>query len=98
MDSTNGVVNEVEYSYNEFLQMTTEAQDHDGAVGSGTPEVNYEYEGGTSNTIRPTKVTYPGGEEVLLDYGTANGKNDELSRLEAVVRGPAGTPEHTLAG
>lgn len=83
-DATAGsgtVVNEVQYSYNAFMQLGAEYQSHGGTVDTGTtPKVQYAYANGSSNTIRRTQVTYPNGTDLDLDYGSANGNDDMMSR------------------
>ncbi len=63
------IVNESAFTYNEFAQLQVEGQAHGGAAGSGTPNVQYGYVGGTGNTIRPTNITYPDGRGLNFDYG-----------------------------
>ncbi|MBS0266027.1 MAG: RHS repeat-associated core domain-containing protein [Planctomycetes bacterium] len=80
------VVNEVQKSYNSFGQLVTEYQSHSGAVNvSTTPNVQYGYASGSSNTIRPTSITYPNGRVVNYDYGTSQGMNDALSRIGSLI-------------
>jgi hypothetical protein len=50
-----------------------------------TPKVQYTYANGSANTIRPTKTTYPNGRKLNLDYGSAGGMDDLLSRVGALV-------------
>ncbi|MCA9091450.1 MAG: hypothetical protein KDA90_22775, partial [Planctomycetaceae bacterium] len=47
--------------------------------------VEYDYASGADNTIRPTLLTYPNGRELMVDYGTAGGMDDQLSRVSALV-------------
>jgi RHS repeat-associated protein len=80
------VLNDVENVYNSFGQLTKQYQEHGGAVNSSTsPKVDYAYADGSSNTIRPTKVTYPDGRELNYSYGTSNGTNDAASRIESLI-------------
>jgi RHS repeat-associated protein len=86
------VVNEVEFAYNSFGQITHDYQAHDGAVNtSTTPKVQYGYADGSANTVRPTSITYPDGRVITYDYGTAGGMNDALSRIAAIVDDDAGS-------
>lgn len=56
--------------YNEFGQLVTEYQSHDGTVNtSTTPSVGYTYADGTTNTIRSTGLVYPNGRELTYAYG-----------------------------
>jgi len=80
--SSGNVVNEVEYAYNDFGQLITEYEAHDGAVNTGTtPKVQYVYADGSANTIRSTGFTYPNGNTLTHGYGTANSDDDLLSRV-----------------
>jgi RHS repeat-associated protein len=52
--------NEVVWEYNDFNQMVTEYQESQGdVVKTNSIKVNYTYENGSSNTIRPTGIKYP---------------------------------------
>jgi len=65
------VVNEVQFAYNDFGQITTDYQAHDGAVNtSTTPKVQYGYANRSANTVRPTSITYPDGRVITYDYCT----------------------------
>jgi len=89
--STGGtVVNEIQYAYNHFQQLETEYQAHGGAVNtSETPKVQYYHLNGSSNSIRPTAVTYPNGRQIGFDYGVTSGdKDDLLSRVSTIVDDP----------
>ncbi len=90
------VVNEVSYTYNYLQQLTTEYQQHGGAVDTSTsPKVQYAYASGSANTVRPTSITYPGGASaprvVNYDYGTSGGDADLLSRIASLID-ISGTP------
>ncbi len=50
-----------------------------------TPSLQYAYANGTSNTIRPTSVTYPNGRAVSYNYGTSGGIDDSASRVASLV-------------
>ena len=80
------IVNEVQFTYNDFRQLTHDYQSHSGAVNTGTtPKVQYSYANGSANGIRPTSITYPDGRVITCDYGTTNGTNDAASRIESIV-------------
>jgi len=85
------VQNQVEFAYNDFGQLITSWQDHDGAVvktgGTPTPKVEYGYADGSSssNQIRPVSMTYPDGRVVGYSYGTADAINDKLNRVETIT-------------
>ena len=68
--------------YDDFAQLTRWYQAHSGAVNTGTtPQVQYSYADGSSNTIRITGMTYPNGRNVVDDYGTTGSMNDAASRI-----------------
>ena len=59
---------------------------HAAAVNTSTsPNVEYAFANGSSNTIRPTKITYPDGRELNYDYGTTNGANDAANRIGSLI-------------
>lgn len=79
------VVNEVQFAYNDFSQLTTEYQEHGGAVNTSTsPKVQYAYTDGSANHTRPTSLTYPDSRVISYDYGTSNGTDDLLSRIVSI--------------
>jgi hypothetical protein len=81
-----GVVNDVQFVYNNFSQLITEYQSHSGAVNTGTtPKVRYGYADGSANIIRPTSVTYADGRVLTYDYGAAGAANDLLSRIQSLI-------------
>jgi RHS repeat-associated protein len=80
------VVNEVQFTYSDFGQITHDYQAHSSAVNtSTTPEVQYGYASGSENTIRPTTITYPDGRVITYDYGASGGMDDVLSRIGSIV-------------
>jgi len=79
------IVNEVKWTYNDFLQVTKSQQSHSGAVTGSTPDVQYTYANGSSNTIRSETLIYPNGRTLTYNYGTTNSANDQLSRVESLV-------------
>ncbi|HUG91370.1 MAG TPA: hypothetical protein VML55_11080, partial [Planctomycetaceae bacterium] len=78
------LVNEVAFGYNDFGQLTQDAQEHAGAVNGSTPKVQYGYANGSDNHVRPTSITYPNGRVIEFGFGTAGGMNDAASRVEAI--------------
>ncbi len=81
--SGGSVVNEVQNVYNDFAQLATQYQEHNGAVNTGTTlKVEYGYADGSDNTIRPTSLTYPDGR--VLDYRYDDEAADELSRIRTL--------------
>lgn len=80
------VLNQVQFEYNAFGQRITTYQAHDGAVNTmSTPKIQSSYADGAGNTLRPLTFTYPNGREMTYDYGTANGMNDRISRVRAII-------------
>ena len=61
----------------DFAQLTQSYQAHGGEVNTGTtPQVQYSYADGTSNTIRITGMTYPNGRNVVDDYDAECSMNE----------------------
>ena len=81
------IVNEVAFAYNSFGQITSDSQSHSGAVGGGTPQVQYAYTNGSTNMIRPTTLTYPNARAITIGYGTSGGINDSSSRVDNLTDG-----------
>ena len=80
------VVNDVQRVFNDFNQISTEYQEHNGAVDTSTsPQVQYQYTDGSANTIRPTALIYPNGRVLNLNYGTSGGTDDALSRIVSLI-------------
>jgi len=80
------VVNEVQFAYNDFGQISHDYQAHGGTVNtSTTPKVQYGYANGSANTIRPTTTTYPNGRVITYDYGSGNSIPDAASRIASIV-------------
>ena len=66
----------------DFAQLTQSYQAHSGTVNTGTtPQVQYSYADGSSNTIRITGMTYPNGRNVVDDYGAARSIIDVASGM-----------------
>jgi len=92
--SSGSAVNQVQWAYNDFGQLTTSYQEHSGTVNTGTtPAVQYGYADGSANTIRPTSLTYPDSRSLTYSYGTAGGTDDKASRVAGIVESST-----TLAG
>eukprot|EP00456_Euglypha_rotunda_P036081 TRINITY_DN2775_c0_g1_i9.p1 TRINITY_DN2775_c0_g1~~TRINITY_DN2775_c0_g1_i9.p1 ORF type:complete len:458 (-),score=121.91 TRINITY_DN2775_c0_g1_i9:23-1396(-) len=80
------IVNQVQFAYNTFAQLIADYQEHSGAVNtSTTPQVQYSYANGSTNTIRLTSVTYPNGRILSYSYGTTGGINDAISRVGSLI-------------
>ena len=86
------VVNEVQFTYNDFGQEKEDYQAHGGTVNtSTTPKVQYGYASGSTNTIRPTTITYPDGRVITYGYGAADGMNDAFSRIASIIDDDGGS-------
>ena len=84
-DTNGDVVNQIQRAYDGLGQLTAEYQAHDGAVDTGTtPKVQYTRSAITKGA-RSTGMIYPDGRVLNYSYGTANGLNDRISRLDALV-------------
>ena len=80
------VVNEVQFGYNDFGQISHDYQAHGGTVNtSTTPKVQYGYANGSANTIRSTTITYPNGRVITYDYGSGNSIPDAASRIASII-------------
>jgi RHS repeat-associated protein len=74
------LANQVAFVYNPFGQLSTEYQEHDGAVNSSTsPKVGYSYADGSQGYIRLTQLVYPNGR--TLTYGYSSGSDDVANRV-----------------
>ena len=63
------VVNDVEFTYNGFGQLTVDSQEHDGEVDGNTLDVQYAHVAGASNLYRRALTTYPNGRVLYYYYG-----------------------------
>ena len=81
------IVNDVGLAYNSFGQVISDAQSHNLGVSGTTPKVQYSYANGSTNTIRPTTLTYPNGRALTIGYGTSGGINDAASRVDGLIDG-----------
>lgn len=80
---TSGVVNDIQYAYNDFNQVNVEYQQHGSMVNTSTsPKVQYGYANGSQNTTRRESVTYPDGKVVNYHYGA--GADRKLSRVKKI--------------
>ncbi|MFO0848770.1 MAG: hypothetical protein U0871_09480 [Gemmataceae bacterium] len=70
--SSGSIVNQVQRDFNGLGQLTSEWQSHSGAVGGGTPRVQYTYTemAGGANHSRLTSMTYPNGRVVNYVYSS----------------------------
>ncbi len=88
-------LNQVQFSYNTFAQLTQEYQEHSGAVNTSTsPSVQYAYDSGASgsNEIRQNALIYPDGTKTIAySFGTSGGMNDLLNRVDTIQDTSGGT-------
>ena len=82
------VVNQVEYDYDDWGNVTDAWQEHDGVVdndeqGEDSVKVGYTYD----SLARPATVVYPASRTVRYDYGATGGMDDRLSRIESITNG-----------
>ncbi len=76
-DGVGNATNQAPGFRHHFVQLTQSYQAHGGAVNTGTtPQVQYSYADGSSNTIRITGMTYPNGRNVVDDAIAADSLND----------------------
>jgi RHS repeat-associated protein len=93
------VVNDVQLEYNDFAQLETDYQSHDGEVNtSTTPKVGYGYASGSANTIRRTSTTYPNSRVLAFVYGSGGSMASELSRVEKLTFGGSDVVEYNYLG
>ena len=67
-------------------------------VPGTTPKVQYSYANGSTNTIRPTTLTYPNGRALTIGYGTSGGINDAASRVDGLIDGSTTVVDHEYLG
>jgi len=83
--------------YNAFGQVTSEYQEHSGAVNTSTTlKVGYAYATGASNHVRRTQTVYPNGR--ILHSGYDSGLDDVLCRVSYLADdNGSGSPGQHLA-
>ena len=97
------IKNQVQDSYDGWGDLVQEYQADFGAVGSGTPSVQYLYGDGyslyTENEpslyLRLTQITYPDGSQVSYGYGNSGTANNLMSQLTTIT--DSGISSSTLA-
>ena len=91
--------NDVAYTYNTLGMRTDEYEEHGGAKGQNTPDVQYGYDdsnaaGAYTKGMRPASIGYPNGRGVYYLYTDAanqspnyesSGLGDALSRVTAIA-------------
>ena len=93
------VTSQVQYQYNDFSQVMTEYQQHGEEVNTSTsPNVQYAYEDGSHNNIRPTSMTYPDGRALAYQYGDEDDANDQLSRIQNLDFDSGGVVDYNYLG
>lgn len=94
------IKNEVQITFNGFGQVIASKQSHTGGVGSGTPEIRYEFsEADDGDPIsRLASIQYPvTNRKVYLHYDDRNGGTDQeqmdwiLGRVTAISNSSSGT-------
>ena len=78
------VVNQISRDFNGLGQLTSEWQDHAGAVTGSTPRVQYAHAEMSfgANHSRPISMTYPNGK--ILTFNYASGLDATLSRISSL--------------
>jgi len=95
-DTGGNVVNDVQLAYNDFGQLVTECQAHEGSVDtSTTPKVQYTYPDGSAGHIRLQKVTYPNGRVLRFEFNS--GLDDSMNRVSYLADDDNGSPGTHLA-
>jgi len=96
--------------YNAFGQVTSEYQEHSGAVNTSTTlKVGYAYATGASNHVRRTQTVYPNGRILHSGYDQdADGDgtpdlaqtrtHNVVNEITAITGGSWATPAHDRAG
>lgn len=88
------VVNQVKMTFDGWGNVIKSEQAHNGAVGVGTPAVQYAYaDGATSGVakyVRLDTVTYPNGRVIQQQYSTAGSDYDVLNRVDKIRDNTAG--------
>src|SRR5579862_1493047 len=100
------IVNDVQYSYDQFYRVTKSQQSHSGAVGSGTPAVQYTRSDGAASGIakyfRLNTVVYPatgtGARTLTFAYPAAASIGDHLDRLDSIKNGSTTYAQYTYYG
>ena len=78
------VINQVKRVYDAFNQVIEDQQEHSGAVDANTPAVTYGFTDGSNNTLRPTSVSTPFGQQTDINYGAATGIDQTFNRPTAL--------------
>ncbi|OYV78542.1 MAG: hypothetical protein B7Z73_19610, partial [Planctomycetia bacterium 21-64-5] len=79
------VLIDVQRVYGTHQELTAEYQEHNGAVNtSSSVDVQYGYDF-TTTTIRPTRLLYPNGRDLVFDYGNSGETDDALSRIARIL-------------
>lgn len=105
-DSSGSTVNQVQWAYNGLGQLTTEYQDHDGAVFTSTsPKVQYAYDTTAASGVftkgsRPTGMTSPASTidptGRVLRYEYSSGVDDTIGRLSYLADDDSGAVSQHL--
>ena len=99
-DGTGTIRNQISYAYYAaWSKISVAYQSHEGAVGGGTPKVEYVFDGtDTSNVyndgVRLTTTEYPSGHSLLQVFdgpGTSTAIGDRLHRAQKLAYYPPGS-------
>ena len=85
-------LSEISLEYDPLGELSKSYQSHQGAVNtSTTPAVAYRYDLSVAagsrvydDGRRLQEIEYPSGRQVNFDFGTANGRNDRLDRVDTM--------------
>ena len=78
------IINQVKLLHDAFNQPIEDQQEHTGAVDASTPAVTYGFTDGSNNTLRPTSVSTPSGQQTDVDYGAAGSIDQAFNRPAAL--------------
>jgi RHS repeat-associated protein len=90
-------VNEVKFTYDGWGDVIKDEQDHDSAVGAGSPAVQYTYSDGAvsgeAKYVRLDSITYADGRVVYYNY-PSSGVGNALMRLDNIANDSSGTTKY----
>ena len=85
------IINQVKRVYDAFNQPIEDQQEHTGAVDANTPAVTYGFTDGSNNTLRPTSIATPSGQQTDINYGAAGSIHQTFNRPAALkIAGESG--------
>jgi uncharacterized delta-60 repeat protein/RHS repeat-associated protein len=95
-NSTGGVVNQVQMTYDGLGNPLTDAQSNSGNVSGGTPTVSYTYD--ITNSYRLSSIAYPDGRVIDYNYNGNGGLDTILSRISNLSSGSTTLQSYTYLG